>query len=143
VIRQDAAMPISRFCTLIGIPRRSYTRWRATAAAGGRAAKGPWPAPVVDAVEPVAARTPSGHLRRNVRAPHTTTPATASPGVSSGRGRPADAAVRMTAYTQTATAVSKNVWPRPKCLFQGRSQVLHSSTLGSGRAALIVPTYRS
>jgi transposase len=27
VIRQDAAMPVSRFCTLTGIPRRTYTRW--------------------------------------------------------------------------------------------------------------------
>ncbi|WP_370028632.1 integrase core domain-containing protein [Planotetraspora sp. GP83] len=48
-------MPISRFCTLIGIPRRTYTRWRA-AAACGRVGKGPWPAPVVDAIEPVAAK---------------------------------------------------------------------------------------
>ncbi|MEZ0077530.1 putative transposase [Planotetraspora sp. GP83] len=55
MIRQDAAMPISRFCTLIGIPRRTYTRWRA-AAACGRVGKGPWPAPVVDAIEPVAAK---------------------------------------------------------------------------------------
>jgi len=55
VIRSEAAMPISRFTTLIGIPRRSYTRWRAKAAAGSLP-KGPWPAPVVDALEPVAAK---------------------------------------------------------------------------------------
>jgi len=55
VIREDAAMPISRFCALIGIPRRSYTRWRAKAQAGSPA-KGPWPAPVVDTLEPVAAK---------------------------------------------------------------------------------------
>ncbi|WP_206443037.1 integrase core domain-containing protein [Candidatus Protofrankia californiensis] len=56
MIREDAAMPTSRFCELIGIPRRTYARWRATARAGGPAGKGPWPAPVVDTVEPVAAK---------------------------------------------------------------------------------------
>ena len=55
MIREDAAMPISRFCALTGIPRRSYTRWRAKAAAGNPP-KGPWPAPVVDVLEPVAAK---------------------------------------------------------------------------------------
>ncbi|MQA06918.1 MAG: transposase, partial [Streptosporangiales bacterium] len=37
MIRQDAAMPVSRFTALLGIPRRSYTRWqaRARAAAAG------------------------------------------------------------------------------------------------------------
>ena len=34
MIRQDAAMPVSRFCELIGIPRRTYTRWRARARDG-------------------------------------------------------------------------------------------------------------
>ena len=55
MIREDAAMPVSRFCTLTGIPRRSYTRWRAKAAAGNPP-KGPWPAPVVEPLEPVAAK---------------------------------------------------------------------------------------
>jgi len=55
VIRQDAAMPVSRFCTLTGIPRRTYHRWQANARRTGRA-KGPWPAPVVDAIEPVVAK---------------------------------------------------------------------------------------
>lgn len=55
MIRQDAAMPISRFCALTGIPRRSYTRWRAKARAGSPP-KGPWPAPVVEPLEPVAAK---------------------------------------------------------------------------------------
>jgi len=59
MIRQDAAMPVSRFVELIGIPRRTYTRWRsnaAVAAGAGQAGKGPWPAPVVDVIEPVAAK---------------------------------------------------------------------------------------
>jgi putative transposase len=55
VIRQDAAMPVSRFCTLLGIPRRSYTRRRARARLG-TVGKGPWPAPVVEAIEPDVAK---------------------------------------------------------------------------------------
>jgi putative transposase len=55
VIRQDAAMPVSRFCQLTGIPRRTYHRWQAKARVG-YPPKGPWPAPVVDVVEPVVAK---------------------------------------------------------------------------------------
>jgi putative transposase len=55
VIGQDAAMPVLRFCELTGIARRTYTRWRAEAVAG-QPPKGPWPAPVVDQIEPVAAK---------------------------------------------------------------------------------------
>jgi putative transposase len=40
---------------LVGIPRRSYARWQARARAGA-SAQGPWPAPVVDAAEPVVAK---------------------------------------------------------------------------------------
>lgn len=56
MIRQDAAMPTTRFCALIGIPRRSYARWQARARSGATRVKGPWPAPVVDGLEPVAAK---------------------------------------------------------------------------------------
>ncbi|MEV0700854.1 hypothetical protein AB0I53_23495 [Saccharopolyspora sp. NPDC050389] len=52
MIRQDAAMPVSRFTALIGIPRRTYTRWIIKSRAGNPP-KGPWPAPVVEAVEPI------------------------------------------------------------------------------------------
>jgi putative transposase len=55
VIRRQAGMPVSRFCQLTGIPRRSYHRWQANARRTGRA-KGPWPAPVVDAAEAVVAK---------------------------------------------------------------------------------------
>ncbi|AEH09123.1 MULTISPECIES: integrase core domain-containing protein [Protofrankia] len=55
MIRQDAAMPTTRFCALLGIPRRAYTRWQTQARTSGRV-KGPWPAPVVDAIEPIAAK---------------------------------------------------------------------------------------
>ena len=48
-------MPVSRFCQLTGIPRRSYHRWMANARRTGRA-KGRWPAPVVDPAEAVVAK---------------------------------------------------------------------------------------
>ena len=38
-------MPVSRFCQLTGIPRRTYQRWLARWRAGKPAGKGPWPAP--------------------------------------------------------------------------------------------------
>lgn len=58
MIRQDAEMPTTRFCTLLGIPRRSYARWQARGRGyGGQVpVTGPWPAPVVDLLEPVAAK---------------------------------------------------------------------------------------
>ena len=48
-------MPISRFCQITGIPRRTYHRWQANARRTGWA-KGPWPAPVVDAAEALVAK---------------------------------------------------------------------------------------
>jgi hypothetical protein len=56
VIREEAAMPTSRFRARLGIPRRSYVRWQAQERAGRPEGKGPWPAPVVDGLEPVAAK---------------------------------------------------------------------------------------
>jgi transposase InsO family protein len=55
VIRIEAGMPITRFCALIGMPRRTYTRHRCRLLAG-ESAKGPWPAPVVEAIEPAVAK---------------------------------------------------------------------------------------
>jgi putative transposase len=51
MIREDAAMPVSRFCTLVGIPRRTYCRMQARLKAGQATMKGPWPSPSVDMVE--------------------------------------------------------------------------------------------
>lgn len=49
-------MPTTRFCALLGIPRRSYARWQARQRAGDiEAVKGPWPAPVRVLVEDAAA----------------------------------------------------------------------------------------
>jgi len=55
MIRVDAQLTISRFSELIGVPRRTYhfrlAKWRA-----GDPVKGPWPAPVVDRIEPTVAK---------------------------------------------------------------------------------------
>lgn len=56
MIRSEAAMPVSRFCQLTGIPRRTYHRKLARHRSGEPVVKGPWPAPAVDAIEPVAAK---------------------------------------------------------------------------------------
>ncbi len=55
MIREEAQLTVSRFAELIEIPRRTYTarlaHWR-----DGMPVHGPWPAPVVDRVEPVVAK---------------------------------------------------------------------------------------
>lgn len=55
MIRTDAGMSISGFAELIGVSRRTYhyrlAKWRA-----GDPVKGPWPAPVVDRIEPLVAK---------------------------------------------------------------------------------------
>ena len=48
-------MPITRFAALIGVPRRTCQYRLATHRAGGPP-KGPWPAPVVDRIEPAVAK---------------------------------------------------------------------------------------
>jgi putative transposase len=57
VIRAEAGLSVVRFCELLGMPRASWYRWRAAVAGGAaRPGKGPWPSPVVDRVEPLAAK---------------------------------------------------------------------------------------
>lgn len=68
MIRTDAGMPITRFTQLIGMPRRTYTRHRSRMLAG-EPAKGPWPAPVVERIEPTVAKLAGefpawGHRKR-------------------------------------------------------------------------------
>jgi len=53
VIRLEAGMPTSRFVGLVGVPERSYRRWQHRQR-HGQPARGPWPAPARDRVEPVA-----------------------------------------------------------------------------------------
>lgn len=55
MIRVDAALSVSRFAELIGVPRRTYT-YRLAKHRAGDPVKGPWPAPVVDRIEPVVAK---------------------------------------------------------------------------------------
>ena len=51
LIRVEGALAVARFCALLGIPRASWYRWKRAE----RGRPGRWPAPVVDALEPVAA----------------------------------------------------------------------------------------
>lgn len=46
-------MPTARFCTLIGVPERTYRRWQAKAKRD-RPPKGPWPQPARDAARELA-----------------------------------------------------------------------------------------
>ena len=57
VIREDAGMSVARFVALLGMPRATWYRWRAAVGAD-LPAKVPWPAPVVEAIQPLAASTP-------------------------------------------------------------------------------------
>ena len=51
VIRIEAGMSTARFSVLIDMPERTWRRWQARAR-DGRPTRGPWPAPVSEAVEP-------------------------------------------------------------------------------------------
>ena len=53
MIRLEAGMPTARFVRLIGVPERSYRRWQQRQRQG-RPAKGPWPTPSADRIEPAA-----------------------------------------------------------------------------------------
>ena len=55
MIRTDAKLSVSRFAELIDVSRRTYT-YRLAKHRAGDPAKGPWPAPVVDRIEPVVAK---------------------------------------------------------------------------------------
>jgi putative transposase len=55
MIRTEAQLPVSRFAELIEVPRRTY-HYRLAKYRAGEPAKGPWPAPVVERIEPVVAK---------------------------------------------------------------------------------------
>jgi len=55
MIRTEAKLPVSRFAELIDLPRRTY-HYRLAKHRAGESAKGPWPAPVVDRIEPLVAK---------------------------------------------------------------------------------------
>lgn len=50
MIRRSAGMPVSRFCLLVGIPRRTYCRMQEQLKRGKPTTKGPWPSASLDAV---------------------------------------------------------------------------------------------
>lgn len=62
MIRVTADVPISvtRWCDLLGVPRATWYRWKAAVEAGGSSAKGPWPTPAQDAIEPDVVRVCDG-----------------------------------------------------------------------------------
>jgi transposase-like protein len=49
-VRREAKISVVSFCTLVGVPRRTYYRYldKAKVESSSQAPKGPWPAPVVD-----------------------------------------------------------------------------------------------
>ncbi len=55
MIRTDSGCSISRFAELVGVPRRTHHA-RLARLRAGEVPKGPWPAPVVDRIEPTAAK---------------------------------------------------------------------------------------
>jgi transposase InsO family protein len=55
MIRSDGQLSVSRFAELIGVARRTY-HYRLARHRGGDLAKGPWPTPVLDRIEPVVAK---------------------------------------------------------------------------------------
>jgi hypothetical protein len=55
MIREDAAMPISRFCALVGIPRRSYFRRLALLRSGEGAGRGRAAASSIQLCAPIVA----------------------------------------------------------------------------------------
>ena len=60
MIRVEAGMSTARFCALIDMPERTWRRWQARAR-GGRPPRGPWPAPVSEAVEPYLVKHAGTH----------------------------------------------------------------------------------
>ena len=60
MIRVEAGMPTTRFCSLIGVLERTWRRYQARARAGRRP-KGPWPQPARDRVRDAARRHGLAH----------------------------------------------------------------------------------
>nr|MBA2768641.1 transposase [Sporichthyaceae bacterium] len=60
MIRTQAGMSTAGFCRLIDMPERTWRRWQARARAG-EPTRGPWPAPVTEAVEPSVVKHAEAH----------------------------------------------------------------------------------
>lgn len=60
MIRVEAGVPTARFCTVVGVPERTWRRHQARARAGARV-KGPWPRPARESVREAARRHALAH----------------------------------------------------------------------------------
>ena len=60
MIRVEAGMSTARFCRLLDMPERTWRRWQARTRAG-QPARGPWPAPVTERVEPYGVKHAEAH----------------------------------------------------------------------------------
>ena len=60
VIRVDAGMPTARFCSVIGVPERTWRRHQARARTGAPV-RGPWPRPARERVRDAARRNALAH----------------------------------------------------------------------------------
>lgn len=58
VIRVEHGLSVTRFCELVGLPRASYYRRRRREVGPSRA-RGPWPTPVLDRIDPLVAEVAS------------------------------------------------------------------------------------
>jgi len=99
VIRQEAAMPVSRFCTLTGIPRRTYTRWLANTRADEP--------PAAETIEPPAAETIEPPAAETIEPP-------------AAEAKPRQRAGGWPLYTAIAAQTSRMI-PSPRTSTQGRS----------------------
>lgn len=59
MIRVEHGLTVTRFCRLVGLPRASYYRRRQGKSRAVRA-RGPWPTPVLDRIDPLVAEIASG-----------------------------------------------------------------------------------
>ncbi|HET9172266.1 MAG TPA: helix-turn-helix domain-containing protein [Actinospica sp.] len=71
-VRRDAKISVVSFCTLVGVPRRTYYRYldKAKADSATQSPKGPWPAPVVDRLTTAVQRHLEEHPRDGHRKVH-------------------------------------------------------------------------
>ena len=68
--RREAKISVVSFCTLVGVPRRTYYRYLDKAKAQVTVEKGPWPAPVVDRLTQAVQRHLEEHPRDGHRRVH-------------------------------------------------------------------------
>jgi transposase-like protein len=70
-VRREAKISVVSFCTLVGVPRRTYYRYVDKAKVQAPVEKGPWPAPVVDGLTSAVQRYLEDHPLDGHRKVHT------------------------------------------------------------------------